>query len=218
MWSWSVLVTRPALSVFQSVYRFSRVAGPRVFELWPTVRRELRILTGLLPLLWADLASVFLPKVVASDASLRGQGVVAATVPAPLVAASVPAPSLYAPDASAPSDPPGFPRPLCGARWYEIVSSPWFFSAPGINTFEMLAALTAVRWVASSPLSFGTRALLLMDNASCVFALRKGRSSAPWLLRPLRCIAALALACGLQVHCRWVPSGDNPADAASRRF
>ena len=75
-WTWPVLVCRPALSVFSAVYRFIQAAGCRVFEIWGSVKRELQVMMGLAPLLFASLASEWLPSVVATDASATGCGVV----------------------------------------------------------------------------------------------------------------------------------------------
>ncbi len=36
-WTWAMLVRRPALAVFSAVYRFVAVAGPRRFQLWPSL-------------------------------------------------------------------------------------------------------------------------------------------------------------------------------------
>jgi hypothetical protein len=74
-WTWVLLLRRPALSCIQHAYRFIEVAGSRSFQLWPSVRKELYALLGLLPMLYVDLSSSWSTKMVASDASLLGGGV-----------------------------------------------------------------------------------------------------------------------------------------------
>jgi hypothetical protein len=75
-WTWACLVRRPLLSVFSSVYRFIETAQTRVFRIWPSVQRELNIMTGVAPLLFADLRANWMPALVATDASEHALGVV----------------------------------------------------------------------------------------------------------------------------------------------
>ena len=102
-------------------------------------------------------------------------------------------------------------------RWRTIVSAPWM-RTEHINVLEIRAVDTALRWVASSPLSVSRRVLVLSDSQVAIGALNKGRSSAPLLLRRLRAIAALLLAAGIQLYVNWLPSASNPADEPSRRY
>ena len=75
-WTWNLLLRRSSLSILQHVYRFIGVAGRRRFQVWPTVRRELWMLIGILPLLTSDLSSPMFHRVIASDASEIAGGVV----------------------------------------------------------------------------------------------------------------------------------------------
>src|SRR6185312_15815183 len=75
-WTWYLLLQRPLLSAFNAVYRFIQCAQHRVYELWPSVIRELRMVVGLAPLLRADFALPFADSVLAHDASANGAGVV----------------------------------------------------------------------------------------------------------------------------------------------
>ena len=84
-WTWVMLIARPALACFSSVYHFMRCAGRRKFVIWGSVVRELYIVACLSPLFISDLSSCWFPEVVATDASLVGQGVVAARVPQDVV-------------------------------------------------------------------------------------------------------------------------------------
>ena len=63
-----------------AVYRYIEVAARRRFTLWPSVRRELWMLLGLLPLLHARLNVSTFRHVIASDASELGGGVVCTTI------------------------------------------------------------------------------------------------------------------------------------------
>jgi len=75
-WTWLMLLRRPSLSILQHVYRFITVAHTRRFDLWPSVRRELWMLIGILPMLSAQLDSPINSHLVATDASMVGGGVV----------------------------------------------------------------------------------------------------------------------------------------------
>lgn len=78
-WTWLLLIRRPALSVLQHVYTFilhSRRLNRR-FTLWRSVRTELMQLLSLLPLLRFNLSSPVFHRLIASDASEHGCGVVA---------------------------------------------------------------------------------------------------------------------------------------------
>ena len=55
-----------------------------------------------------------------------------------------------------------------------------------------------------------------VDARAVLFAILKGRSSAPTLRRPLRAIAAHVLAGNLLIYPFWVPTEHNPADGPSR--
>ena len=227
-WTWAMLVRRPALSTFSSVYRFIESAGRAAFALWPSVARELRVAIGLAPLLFASIAEGWCPQVVASDASSLGQGVVAAPVAHAVVAEvardrAMPGsadPERWRPQAersavAAAAVRPAPPAALAGSKWTTIVSSRWERDEH-INSYELRAAVTAVRWVLSSPSAMNSRLLLLCDSSAVVGALTKGRSSSVLLLRRCRRMAAWLLASGLRLFVRWVPSEWNPADGPSR--
>jgi hypothetical protein len=234
-WVWASLVRRPVLSVFSAVFRFQQAADGRLFEIWPSVRRELLTAVGLAPLLVAFLDDPFFDRVLACDASSTGLGVTATRAdalaePVTTIALQLPAkpafeqvPSAHSgngePPDRAPHRPASLPAPLDdGNIWQTLVSTAWRRPGDHINVLELRAVHTAVRWVISSPASISTRLLLLSDSSVCVFSLLKGRSSSLQLLPRLRTIAALLLAAGLSLVPRWVPTDLNPADGPSRRF
>lgn len=219
-WTWASLARRPALSAFSAVYRFIQCAGTRVFTLWPTVRRELEMVMGLAPLLYASTSAAWVDRVVATDASETGMGVVAAAAPRALVSAAevqgsaFGGPSGVAALAAGSAD--DLRRFTSEASWRTIVSSQWRHEEH-INVLELRAVLTAVRWTLSLPQSVNKRLLVLCDSQVALGAVSKGRSSSQPLLRRLRALAALVMASGLCVTVRWIPTDLNPADEPSRR-
>lgn len=86
-WTWVMLIHRPLLSIFRSVYRFILCAGNETWWLWPSVVSELRTAMGLAPLLFVDLSASFFDRVPAHDASELGAGVVATRLDSDNVAA-----------------------------------------------------------------------------------------------------------------------------------
>jgi hypothetical protein len=236
-WTWAFLVRRQALACFGAVYRFTDSARGATFRIWRSVARELRIAMGLAPLLYANLAADWAPIIVATDASEYGQGVVARS--AKPSEAEREAPLARKTPASAQQiteELKGQAHQQCrrvklsvaqrtaletaavaDGWWSEIVSARWKFADLHINTFELRAMLTALRWLASRPAFSGSRVLLLSDSAVAVAAVAKGRSSSFPLLRILRQLAATSLACDITLWPRWLPSARNPADEASRR-
>ena len=209
-WSWSILARRPAFSVFNSVYRFIQKAGRRHFDIWPSVTRELRTIIDIAPLLFSSLDRLWFRRVVATDASSAGMGVVSTTLGDDLAASFAGlGPTSTQHFASLPSH-----------RWSTIVSTPWssLDTPEHINVLEIRAVTTALRWVLSSPSSIRRRLLVFTDSSVAALAISKGRSSSFQILRRLRYLSSLVLAAGLQLFCRWLPSELNPADGPSRSF
>src|SRR4051812_6654129 len=64
----------------QHVYRFIAVAQRRKFNFWPSVRRELSMLLGILPLLQCRLDAPLFHRAIATDASEYGTGVVTTSI------------------------------------------------------------------------------------------------------------------------------------------
>lgn len=214
-WTWAALTARPLLSVFNAVYRFMECARSRLFTIWRSVQVELLHMVNLAPLMFARLSGDWFHRVVATDASETGLGVVAADMDrdAMINVASDKVPVIT--DDS--------PRPttmnteLSAAGWRVIVSSPWR-QVEHINSLELRAVGTALRWVLTSPWSIGRRVLVLSDSLVTVHSISKGRSSSRLLLPRLRQLAALTLASGIRLYVRWIPTELNPADEPSRRF
>ncbi len=212
-WTWAFLARRGAFSVFNAVYRFIETAGGRVFDIWPTVARELATAMDLAPLLFSSLDAPWFPKVIATDASSSGLGVVAATVSdAALERMARCPPRDMGPEVDRSLHPD-----LADARWREIVASRVQYPEH-INVLELRAVTTAIKWVSSFPRCVGSRVVLWSDSTVVVGAVNKGRSSSYALLRRCRALAALLLATGVQLYCDWIPTEVNPADGPSRRY
>jgi hypothetical protein len=217
-WTWAALICRPALSVFRRCYRFIGVARARVFSIWPSVSEELWAMVGLAPLLVQRLNAPFFPTVLACDASSLGMGVCSHDTDSTSVQSLTPFPQRHDMGSIVSQPSPALRACLTSGRWRTLFASPWRFTAPSINSLEAIAAGSAIKWLCSRKGSCGVRALLLSDSQVVSFALRKGRSSSPFLVRPIRVIAAFLLALGVQLFVRWIPTLLNPADAPSRTF
>lgn len=110
-------------------------------------------------------------------------------------------------------------RSIAQRSWRTVVSSEWRFCADEhINAKEIRAVETGLRYVLFSRNSsaLDSRFIAFMDSAVALFALTKGRSSSPVLLRRARAVAALLLATGMRPFYRYIATGINPADAPSR--
>ena len=202
-WTWAAMACRPVLSVFNAVYRFIECAKGRRFTLWRSAARELLLVMDLAPLMFVDTSINWFDRVVATDASSDGMGVVAAPLredAAPRVVTGADSAALVA-----------------SSDWRTIISSRWR-RPEHINVLELRALTTAVRWVLSFRQALNCRVLVLCDSLVVVGAVTKGRSSSQELLRRLRYLAAMVLASGLRLTLRWVASADNPADGPSRNF
>jgi hypothetical protein len=75
-WTWCMLLRRPSLAVLKHAYTFAQRFQLQPHRLWPSVRRELLVLVALLPLLHTSLISPRWPKLIATDSSSTGAGVV----------------------------------------------------------------------------------------------------------------------------------------------
>lgn len=226
-WTWCMLVMRPALSIFTAVYRFIKYAGTAYFTIWPSVVRELVMVTYLAPLLTVSLDSNWLPFVLATDASELAQGVVKADVsPDLIITASSSTGKQSLTHHQHGDDQAIIDATIIKRPWQVLVSSAWKrninpstgVTSERIESLEMRAASTAIRHVLSRPISINARLLLLCDSQVVVGALAKGRSSSHVLLRRLRPICAMMLASGLRVYSRWIPGAVNPADSPSRLY
>lgn len=213
-WTWVMLIARPALSCFSSVYRFIQCARTKTYQLWNSVCRELYLAASLAPLFVTTLSSSWYRDAIATDASMSGQGVVAATLSQSLVERAARNSGSIAPKTV---DTILLDMEVTNHNFTTLVSAPWH-EEEHINRLELRSISTAIRRVLSSPNSIRRRLLLLSDSQVAVGALAKGRSSSHGLLCRLRPLSALILSSGMQLFLRWIPSYLNPADEPSRRF
>jgi hypothetical protein len=216
--TWAMLIKRPALSVFSAVYKFARSAGDQWTPIWSSVRNELVVASGLLPLLNVSLDSVWFNSVLAVDASNVGQGVVATDWSDDAFRArAVKSGKQSLPTVRTSSVCDHESDGISCLRWRRIVSAPWKWPSH-INCSELRALRTAVTWCASAPWSIGKKLLVFSDSVVVVSAVSKGRSSSYSLLNVIRPLASLLLAADIRLVLAWIPSHVNPADAASRLF
>ena len=217
------LLHRLALAAFSAVYAFARKLGHRPARLWPSVRRELSRALALLPLVRAELDRPVCPRLVQTDASARGAGVVY-TAEVPLGAlrqecqrprAAMSAVDEWAVETTMAAS---FEAPLDPGAYRVAVRRrfPAQEAAEHINAKELGAVVTAVRWASRAPCSRQCRLVLQADSAVAVGVLRKGRSSRPRLLYHARRLAALTLAHRITLTPRWISTERNMADAPSR--
>jgi hypothetical protein len=213
-WSWVILARRPAFSVFNAVYRFSAVARNRVFSLWPSVCKELSVICDLAPLLFTRLDADWFPKVVATDASTSGFGVVASHADVQFQVDFAKRLSSHGCSEMEKEE----EEKIEHLPWTDIISSPWQNTDEHINVLELRAVISAVRWILSHPSSLCSRVLMFCDSQVVIPIVLRGRSSSFRLLCRRRFLSALELASGLQIFMRYVRSAVNPADEPSRRF
>ena len=72
---WMASIWRPAMSIPHAVYAFVRAHTGCFMPLWPSVRKELLLMQGILPLIYVDLGRKALPLVLAQDAATEEEKV-----------------------------------------------------------------------------------------------------------------------------------------------
>ena len=101
-------------------------------------------------------------------------------------------------------------------RWKVISGWQWTQGKEHINSLELRAILTSIRWRLEHQGHVQTRFLHLTDSLVCLHALSRGRSSSRKLRRTISRINALTLAGGLHPYWGYVHTDQNPADKPSR--
>ena len=227
--------------MFYAVNAFARKVGHRCAWLSPSVLGELRQALALVPLVRADLRRPVCPALLQTDACSTGAAAVYSTTnPLADLRREVSRPRAVvsegdgaccadgAPAADEVLDPRAARR---GARavaafdasvdpsdWKVAVQRTYghHYRSKHINVKEAAAIVDGVRWASRTSRFRRCRLVLQSDSAVAVGALRKGRSSAPELLRQCRRLAAVTLASALALELRWLPTDRNMADRPSR--
>jgi hypothetical protein len=101
-------------------------------------------------------------------------------------------------------------------RWRVITGWKWVHAKEHINSLELRAVLTALKWRVGKQRQIGCRMVHLTDSLVCLHTLSRGRSSSRKLRRTMARVNALVLAGNVQVVWAYVHTDDNPADAPSR--
>ena len=231
-WTWLMLIRRPLLSVFASVYDFMESSAHRPSWLPSSVISELRAAIALSPLLQVDMKMAVNPTVIASDASTTGGGVSYLSTQDGSAVREALAVGIHetrgwytrlVPDDSAPVSKPlaeSMPDSLRAlvsdiGLWKTAIAVKWRRPSH-INALEMSALCLALRWLSRSVRHYGSRVLALVDNMSVVGAIAKGRSSSRALLFYCRKVCALVSSMGLRLSVAWVGTKYQPADMPSR--
>eukprot|EP00438_Fugacium_kawagutii_P032414 Skav234917 [mRNA] locus=scaffold840:917441:922639:+ [translate_table: standard] len=101
-------------------------------------------------------------------------------------------------------------------KWSIVTGWTWRCGKEHINSLELRAILTAIRWRIEKKQQVNTRLLHLTDSLVCLHCLTRGRSSSTKLRRTMSRINALILAANLQPLWGYVHTDQNPADKPSR--
>ena len=101
-------------------------------------------------------------------------------------------------------------------HWKVVAGWSWTGSPEHINSLELRAVLTTLRWRICYQHMIRRRFIHLTDSLVCLHALSRGRSSSRKLRRTLCRINALLLASGCQGVWGYVHTDQNPADRPSR--
>jgi len=223
---WYHQLRRPLYAVFNAVYDHTRlVPDSQPAPLGDAAVGELTIAALLALTAEVDLTQAWSTVALATDASLSGFGVTAATV-SPDIARGI-GHLARQDDIFVTLDAPGplgleKPRkgvdaklPIKPHEFKTVISAPATYAAHS-GTLEMEGVVLGLRWLSRCQKHFARRQPFLVDAQVVLKALKRGRSSAPTLIRGIRRAAALTLAMSLTTYFVYVPSEWNPADAPSR--
>jgi hypothetical protein len=217
-WVWVLLCNRPALSVtLQASYRYINYFESKPGVLWESVREELECLMSLIPLLYQDLDCQFSDYVYCTDASDIGGGFTYATAGASTALRLAQLGNDQLQDPAHPNH--GVIRDFASSHTHVWGSShPWRRTADPViaRLVEFNELRAAVRHYARRPGSCRSRLSLLCDNGAVVGAVNKGRSSCFLMNAQCRRLAAYLLGGRIRLHCTYIPTDVNPADAPSR--
>lgn len=101
-------------------------------------------------------------------------------------------------------------------KWRIIAGWRWTQGQEHINSLELRAVMTSLRWRLEHQKQANQRLLHLTDSLVCLHVLSRGRSSSRKLRRTLSKVKALCLAGNLQPVWGYIRTSENPADRPSR--
>eukprot|EP00438_Fugacium_kawagutii_P015127 Skav226488 [mRNA] locus=scaffold744:92997:96548:- [translate_table: standard] len=101
-------------------------------------------------------------------------------------------------------------------RWRTVTGWTWRSPDEHINSLELRAVYTTMRWRIQQLSQQDIRCVHLIDSLVVLHALSRGRSSSRRLRRVLMKLNALLLATGLQPTWAYIDTKQNPADKPSR--
>jgi hypothetical protein len=243
VWIWAALLRRDVLCIPQLLFKFLDWGDGAVLPWWESVRREVRAMAAILPLVYADLGAPLAPVIFATDAQgaeneaqgdVGGWGAVCADFTPDVVAAAFrhgmqPGRTLLnlrdvpgarrRPDLQFRRNVPFSRLPaeiIDGSpSWVEIGKGRWCWG-DHITLGEMRVVVWIARLLAATPFAHRHRVLNLEDNWATSGSCRKGRSCSNSLNFLLRKKTASTLASETSLHLPWVQTDVQPADEASR--
>ena len=101
-------------------------------------------------------------------------------------------------------------------KWRIITGWKWTLGHEHINSLELRAVLTSLRWRVEHQKHRSCRLIHLVDSLVCLRALSRGRSSSRKLRRTMSRVNALLLASNIQPVWGYIHTDQNPADRPSR--
>ena len=102
-------------------------------------------------------------------------------------------------------------------KWRTICGWRWSSAGEHINSLELRAVYTSLRWRIMKQKVVKSRFIHMVDSLVCLHSLTRGRSSSKKLRRTLLRINALVLASSCQPVWAYVHTSQNPADKPSRK-
>jgi hypothetical protein len=215
VWTWFVLLRRPALSILNACYAFVRKYefDRQPQRIWRTVRAELTLLLGLSSLFTARIGAPLFQKLLCTDASPWGAGVMAAQI-TPAIR-TILSSWLAQPASPELATTTSLALPSLPVHWRHMFSYGFRWPAH-INALEFTTLTSGVVWSASHRAAIGSRVASVVDSQVCLFVVNKGRTSAKHIIYPSRRLSAILLCTGMLLSCFYIPSAANPADYWSR--
>eukprot|EP00971_Amphidinium_carterae_P344975 6485680-Amphidinium_carterae.1 len=220
---------RCTLSVFTSVYEFVERYPKTMRPMWDSVRREIRWARSVIPLIFVNMRQKWGSVIYATDASEQGRGVLKREFPLEAVEKLGQTRERWRFRASLPTGMSHreatlsqheyfehVPREVINGTWSVVSSNRWHRSEH-IVVLEGRSLVHALKHLLRGKSALDHNHVFLTDSLVCAGCLSKGRSSSSGLCRIARQWCALQLASGVNVHLRWLPSEQNPADLPSRQ-